>query len=134
MSQESDADLLARLQLEPVDEATAKTVLQKAIADVPERKRRIGGAFVILELSTLKIAAAAVSDLGVPALLVWVFLIFETRLRKRNTVAVSNRMLEGWSVDLRVKYKALKRFEKAGLISVKRNGNRSPVVTINTVP
>ena len=132
MSNESDAALLARLQLHPAQEAAAKTALERSLAEAPNETRRIRGAFVIIKIAELNAAVHAVSDLGVSALVVWLCLVFETRRRRTNTVSLSNAMLREWGVNRKVKYKALERFEKADLITVRRNGNRSPLVTGET--
>jgi hypothetical protein len=134
MSNESDAALLAQLQLEPAQEAAAKAALERSLAEAPNETRRVGGAFVIIKISELKPAVDAVSDLGVSALVVWLCLVFETKRRRTNTVSLSNAMLRGWGVNRKAKYKALERFEKADLITVRRNGNRSPLVTVRTCP
>jgi hypothetical protein len=134
MSNDSDADLLARLKLEPVQDAAAKAALERAIAQAPTQTRRVGGPFVVIEIAQLKLAIAAVSDLGVPALVVWLCVVFETRRRQTNTVPLSNAMLKVWGVSRKAKYKALDRFEEANLISVRRSGNRSPLVTLKTCP
>jgi hypothetical protein len=131
MSNESDAALLARLQLHPAQEAAARAALERSLAE-PPNEHRIRGGFVIIKIAELNAAVEAVSDLGVSALVVWLCLVFETRRRRTNTVSLSNAMLRGWGVNRKAKYKALERFEKADLITVRRNGNRSPLVTVRT--
>ena len=51
-------------------------------------------------------------------------------LEKNKTFKVTNRILKMWGLNRFVKYRGLKKLEKAGLIKVKRQNKTSPVVTI----
>ena len=55
-------------------------------------------------------------------------------MMKTDTVRLSNKILAELSIDRSGKYRALKRLEKAGLISQKKRPGCSPVVTILPVP
>ena len=71
-----------------------------------------------------------VRNLGVTALWVGLLLWFLRGLRRNNNFIVSNRMLRNWGVEPDAKTRALRKLEKAKLISVERRGRRSPRVTI----
>jgi hypothetical protein len=68
--------------------------------------------------------------LGVTALLVGLALWHIRGLRKSNTFIVSNLMLRDWGIQADPKGRALRKLERAGLISVERQGKRSPQVTL----
>jgi hypothetical protein len=87
--------------------------------------------FVISDVQQLLAAANAVANLGGRALLVWHYILYETRLRNTDTVSLSNVKLAEWGVTRHLKYKALDRLATAGLISIERVGKRrSPRVTL----
>lgn len=60
------------------------------------------------------------------ALAVW----FEAGRRKSNEVKLTSAILGRFSVNRKAKYSALKSLEKAGLVRVRREPRRNPVVTI----
>jgi hypothetical protein len=60
------------------------------------------------------------------ALAVW----FEAGRRKSNEVKLTTAILRRFSVNRKAKYTALKSLEKAGLVRVRREPRRNPVVTI----
>ena len=70
------------------------------------------------------------SKLGVKTLLVGLALWHIMGLRKMNTFIVSNLMLRDWGIRADAKGRALRKLERAGLISVERQGKRSPQVTL----
>jgi hypothetical protein len=51
-------------------------------------------------------------------------------LRKTNSFIVSNLLLKEWGVGPDAKSRALRKLQKAGLISVEKRGKRSPQVTL----
>ena len=67
--------------------------------------------------------------LGVTALLVGLALWHIRGLRKSNTFIVSNLMLRDWGIQADAKSRALRKLQRAGLITVERQGKRSPQVT-----
>jgi DNA-binding transcriptional ArsR family regulator len=69
-------------------------------------------------------------QLGVTALLVGLALWHIKGLRKTNTFIVSNLMLRDWGIQADAKSRALRKLERAGLITVERQGKRSPQVTL----
>jgi len=68
--------------------------------------------------------------LGVKALLVGLALWHLRGLRRSNSFIVSNLMMQEWGVQPDAKARALHKLEKARLITVKREGKRSPRVTL----
>jgi hypothetical protein len=68
--------------------------------------------------------------LGVKALLVGLALWYFRGLRRSNSFIVSNLMMQEWGVQPDAKARALRKLEKARLITVKREGKRSPRVTL----
>jgi len=68
--------------------------------------------------------------LGVKALLVGLALWHLRGLRRSNSFIVSNLMMQEWGVQPDAKSRALRKLEKARLITVKREGKRSPRVTL----
>jgi len=50
--------------------------------------------------------------------------------RRSNRFTVSNLMLQEWGIQPDAKARALRKLEKAGLITVERRGKRSPQVTL----
>jgi DNA-binding transcriptional ArsR family regulator len=70
------------------------------------------------------------SLLGVKALLVGVALWHLKGLRRDNGFLVSNLMLQEWGIQPDAKTRALRKLEKAGLITIDRRGKRSPRVTL----
>ena len=70
------------------------------------------------------------SQLGVKALLVGLALWHLKGLRRSNSFTISNLMVEEWKIRPDAKRRALRKLEKAGLITVERQGKRSPRVTL----
>jgi hypothetical protein len=68
--------------------------------------------------------------LGVTALLVGLALWHIRGLRKSNTFIVSNLMLRDWGIQADAKSRSLRKLERSGLISVERQGKRSPQITL----
>ena len=68
--------------------------------------------------------------LGVKTLLVGLALWHIKGLRKSNTFIVSNLILRDWGIQADAKSRALRKLEMAGLITVERQGKRSPQVTL----
>jgi DNA-binding transcriptional ArsR family regulator len=70
------------------------------------------------------------SRLGIKALLVGLALWHLKGLRRDKSFLVSNLMLQEWGIQPDAKRRALRKLEKAGLITVERRGKRSPRVTL----
>jgi DNA-binding transcriptional ArsR family regulator len=128
MGKDAEIDLVELLALQ--SECLRAMPLAKAHASKNAQtlvKRHLRPPFVIAEITTLKLAADV---LGGKALMVWLYLVFETRRQGIKTIPVSNVGLAGWGVERRLKYKALDRLERAGLVHVSRMGKRSLRVTV----
>jgi hypothetical protein len=70
--------------------------------------------------------------LGRTALLVGLALWHLRGLRRTDTFIVSNVLLADWGVQPDAKRRALLKLERAALITVQRQGKRSPQVTIKS--
>jgi DNA-binding transcriptional ArsR family regulator len=68
--------------------------------------------------------------LGGPALWVGLALWYLRGLKRSNSFIVSNLIMREWDVLPDAKSRALRKFEKAGLITIERRGKRSPRVTL----
>ena len=64
--------------------------------------------------------------------MVWAYIHHRVWADKSNTVLVGNKTLSAWGVAREEKYKALRKLEAAGLISVEWRERKSPLVTVNT--
>src|SRR6516165_5259348 len=97
-----------------------------------ERRRRRGspvqGKFIAGPVNVVWLLEAR--RLGVTALLVGLALWHIKGLRKTDTFIVSNLMLRDWGIQADAKSRALRKLERAGLITVERQGKRSPQVTL----
>lgn len=96
---------------------------------VPKPKKKITGEFlkgpIPLPWLTLASKLAGKAPLAV-ALAVW----FEAGRRKSKEVRLTTAILKRFNVNRKAKYRALESLEKAGLVRVRREPRRNPVVTI----
>jgi hypothetical protein len=67
---------------------------------------------------------------GVTTLWVGLFLWFLRGLKRSNSFIVSNLMIQEWGVQPDAKSRALRKLEKAGLITIELRGKRNPLVTL----
>jgi DNA-binding transcriptional ArsR family regulator len=118
-------DELAEFRVSP--EIVAQIAAAKAAAKLPVKRKRATGRFVIASFEGVAAASAAFQD---RRMLVWLFLVYQARLKDITSVDVTNQALAALGVDRQTKYRALKSLEAAGLISVERRGKRSPHVTL----
>jgi DNA-binding transcriptional ArsR family regulator len=70
------------------------------------------------------------AQLGVTALLVGLALWYLKGLRRTNSFILSNLMIAEWGVQPDAKRRALRKLEKAGLITIERREKRSPLVSL----
>ena len=75
-------------------------------------------------------AAKAASATHTAKAVLWLWLVAEVRRTRSDTVTVSNEALAKYGVSRKVKYLGLEQLEKAGLVSVKRHGNKAPIVQL----
>lgn len=118
---------LDRLRLTPAA-STAPAAGKTANVNPPETKK-ITGEFlkgpIPLPWLTAVTRLSGKAPLAV-ALAVW----FEAGRRKSNEVKLTSAVLRRFSVNRKAKYSALKSLERAGLVRVRREPRRNPVVTI----
>ena len=62
--------------------------------------------------------------------LVWAFIHHRVGATGKDTVEIGNVGLREWGVDSDTKIRALRAFERAGLVSVEWRGRTSPLVTL----
>jgi DNA-binding transcriptional ArsR family regulator len=70
------------------------------------------------------------AQLGVTALLVGLALWYVKGLRRTDSFIISNLMVAEWGIQPDAKSRALRKLEKAGLVSIERRGKRSPLVSL----
>ena len=91
------------------------------------KQQRQRGHFVQVPLEW---AALVSSAAGESTTFVAIWLLYRAWKTKSNTVTVSSGQLEAHGIDRWVKRRALRKLEAAGLITVKRQHGRAPVVTL----
>ena len=105
----------------------AKTVLRdekiKAEKKTAKRDQRFTGIF-------LKEAAAACEAARAQKGFVWIWLQYLAWEAGYKPFRVTNERLKVYGISRLTKKKALAAFEKAGFISIVRNGNNAPLVTM----
>ena len=100
----------------------------QGIAPHGRRVSPVRGKFVAGPIDVSWVCKA--SRLGVKALLVGLALWHLKGLRRDNSFLVSNLMLQEWGIQPDAKARALRKLEKAKLITVERRGKCSPRVTL----
>ncbi|MGB8741096.1 MAG: hypothetical protein WCD52_12860 [Xanthobacteraceae bacterium] len=103
--------------------ASQKVAIRKGRRIAPAKGKFIAGPVDVTWLSQA-------SKLGVTALWVGLSLWFLRGLRRSDSFTVSNLFMQKWDVLPDAKNRALRKLEKAGLITVERKGKRSPRVTL----
>jgi DNA-binding transcriptional ArsR family regulator len=86
------------------------------------------GRFIAAPIDAAWMIQAA--QLGVKALLVGMVLWPLKGLRRTNSLIVSNLKTKEWGIGPDAKRRALRKLERAGLISIERQGKRSPRITL----
>jgi hypothetical protein len=133
LSDDAAAELAARAKpsargMPP--ELEAKLAAHKAKGGRAKRSR--DDLFVQIPIKAIAAFGEAISDKqGIVALYLY-HQVFVGRLfsDKPDTVTVANKTLKTWGVNPKTKSRALRAFEKAGLITVQWRGRRSPIVTL----
>jgi hypothetical protein len=69
--------------------------------------------------------------LSYPALWTGLILWHLAGLKKRASFPFSNYEAAPWGISRQTKYKTLAALEKAGLIEIKQEGHRAPIVTLH---
>jgi hypothetical protein len=89
-------------------------------------KHKKAAAFVKVPLD-LAVSAAKATD-G-ERLLVWLLILHRCWKERKRTVTVTNVLCAKYGIDRRVKNRALRQLETAGLIIVEWRARRNPIVT-----
>jgi hypothetical protein len=76
----------------------------------------------------------AADNLGKRVLLVGLVVWHKRGMRKTPSVALTTKDVKRYGIDRQTKYRALRKLEDAKLISVERQGNQSPRVTLLEAP
>jgi hypothetical protein len=110
-----------------------RLVLDDAVSpEATIRKRRrvssVRGKFIAGPIDVVWLSQAR--KLGVTALWVGLGLWFLRGLKRSDSFVVSNLMLDKWGVSPDAKGRALRKLERAGLITIDSRGKRSPNVTL----
>ena len=100
-------------------------------AKVGEQKvpKKISGEFLKGPIPLLWLTAAS-NQSGKAPLAVGLAIWFESGRRKSNEVKLTSAILQRFAIKRKSKYTALKSLEDAGLIRVRREPRKNPVVTI----
>ena len=121
------------LQLTP--EAVAElAAIQKGSGAPTTKSKRSPRRKTGFTLMTHDAARAGYLALGCPQALVWHYLHYRAWSTRSRTVTLPNETLKSWGIDRMSKSRALRKLEKAGLISVEPRTRRSPRVTLLTPP
>ena len=94
-----------------------------------KEKKKILGEFLKGPIPLLWLTAAAQLS-GKATIAVGLAIWFESGRRKSNEVKLTSAILQRFAVKRKSKYSALKSLEDAGLIHVRREPRKNPVVTI----
>lgn len=116
-----------RLQLKHGDVGPLQTVTWRGRKSSSVRGKFIAGPIDIIWLSGAR-------KLGVSALWVGLGLWFLKGLRKSDSFVVSNLIVRELGVQPDAKRRALRKLERAGLITIEKRGKRSPRVTLVVQP
>jgi hypothetical protein len=83
--------------------------------------------FVMVPLKWAEQATRATNSQGA---FVWIWLLHLAWKAKSHTVTLANAQLEASGISRKVKMRALRDLERAGLIRVERRSRKSPLVTL----
>ena len=147
MEDESDPFDLDRLRLSP--ELAAELATAKAERNASKRKANkpewLAGKIAASSSGTkkprqaedyyvqvsLKAIAAAAGALRERRLVVFLYVLYRVFKDEKLTVAIGNSILGRLGVGHKTKVRALRDYERAGVLSVEWRGGKSPLVTIS---
>ena len=121
-------DIFENLDSLKINKTTASSIVAAKVAD-PKGKKKISGEFLKGPVPLLWLTAAAQLS-GKAPLAVGLAIWFESGRRKSNEVKLTSAILQRFAIKRKSKYTALKSLEDAGLIRVRREPRKNPVVTI----
>ena len=104
----------------------AKRRLAELHAAAPAKRKKIE-AFAMVKLDA---AAKAFAAVNCQKAMVYVWLVHQARKTGKNAVAVPNRALAKYGVGRVSKYRALRQFERAELITVEWRPRKTPLVIL----
>ena len=96
-------------------------------ARAPVKRKKTKPFVFRLELDS---AATAFTALDCAKATVWLWLLYQTKMTGNKTIAVPNGALSKYGVSRKQKSIAIRRLEKAGLITVDRRSRKTPIVTV----
>ena len=121
-------DIFENLDSLKINKTTASSIVAAKVAD-PKGKKKISGEFLKGPVPLLWLTAAAQLS-GKAPLAVGLAIWFESGRRKSNEVKLTSAILQRFAIKRKSKYTALKSLEDAGLIRVRREPRKNPMVTI----
>ena len=121
-------DIFENLDSLKINKTTASSIVAAKVAD-PKGKKKISGEFLKGPVPLLWLTAAAQLS-GKAPLAVGLAIWFESGRRKSNEVKLTSAILQRFAIKRKSKYTALNSLEDAGLIRVRREPRKNPVVTI----
>src|SRR5262249_54705330 len=104
----------------------AKRRLAELNAAAPAKRKRVK-AFAMVELNT---AAKACTAMNCPKAMLWIWLQHQSRKTGKRTVAVPNGALARYGVARETKRRGLKELAAGGLITLKQQPRKTPLVTL----
>ena len=107
--------------------AEAEELIRDYGSQITRKQARRTEPFLLITLEDIVTGGKALRD---RRLLVWLYIKYRAWKESSNTVAIGNRNLQSWGVSPWTKCRALRDFERAGLISVVWRERTSPVVTL----
>ena len=110
-----------------VMEDYAKRRLAELHAAAPAKRKKTDPYVTI----TLSAAAKAFKAANSSKAMVYLWLVHQARLAGKKTIPVPNGKLAKYGVDRKTKYRALRQYEAAGLITVEWRGRKTPIVTLH---
>lgn len=121
-------DIFENLDSLKINKTTASSIVAAKVAD-PKGKKKSSGEFLKGPVPLLWLTAAAQLS-GKAPLAVGLAIWFESGRRKSNEVKLTSAILQRFAIKRKSKYTALKSLEDAGLIRVRREPRKNPMVTI----
>ena len=112
----------ASLRLPPGSQPVAEKKVELATA----RRRRAGRFVAPMPLEWFRLACRLPGKAAALAVVIWHL----ARLRKSDTLVLTQTSLDEFGISRQAKYRALERLEAAGLIAVQRRDKKNPQVTV----
>jgi hypothetical protein len=102
-------------------------VIPEKKVELPTTRRIRSGRFIPpMPMEWFRRACRLPGKAGLMAVVVW----YLSKVRKSDTVTLSQATLDEFSISRQAKYRALERMESAGLVRVECRHRKNPVVTV----